>query len=220
MKIKTFVVSAFQQNARIVYCEKTRLAVCIDPGAEAELFADFLQSNELRLQSIALTHAHIDHIGAVYDLHKIFPQTEIVLHKDDEQMYLKLPEQPLGLGVPRAAWAQLGLEFDAPPPLSRYFADGEIFRVGEIELKVLHTPGHSPGHVIFFAEAHRTAIVGDTLFAGSIGRTDLPGGSLPQLLDSIHTKILPLGDEVKILNGHGADTTIEREKRFNPFLRN
>ena len=218
MIVKTFVLSPFQQNTRVVVCEKTRKAICIDPGDESTEMVEFINHFAHELQAITLTHAHLDHIGGVTDLHKHFPDAEIILHKDDEDLYYGLPEQPLFMGVPKNQLKALGLEYEIPPKLTREWQDGEVYKLGNLSLKIIHCPGHTPGHIILVEETERKAFVGDCLFAGSIGRTDLPGGSFEQLMDSINNKILPLGDDLTIFNGHGDDTSIGREKAMNPFL--
>jgi glyoxylase-like metal-dependent hydrolase (beta-lactamase superfamily II) len=218
MLIETFVTSAFQQNTRVVVCEKTSHAICIDPGGSAELIAEFIKSKSFNLQAIALTHAHLDHIGGVSDLHEFFPEAEIILHQQDEDLYYGLPEQPLIMGIPRIALASLGLDFARPPKLTRNWHEGEIYQIGGHRFKILHTPGHTRGHVVFLEETQRKIFVGDCLFAGSIGRTDLPGGSFEQLMGSINEKILTVGDDVVVYSGHGPETTIGEEKRANPFL--
>lgn len=218
MIVKTFVLSPFQQNTRVVVCEETRKAICIDPGDESTEMVEFINHFAHELQAIALTHAHLDHIGGVTDLHKHFPDAEIILHKDDEDLYYGLPEQPLFMGVPKNQLKALGLEYEIPPKLTREWQDGEVYKLGNLSLKIIHCPGHTPGHIILVEETERKAFVGDCLFAGSIGRTDLPGGSFEQLMDSINNKILPLGDDLTVFNGHGDDTLIGREKATNPFL--
>lgn len=218
MIIETFITTPFQQNTRVLACERTSRAVCIDPGDSAEIIAAFIKENNLDLQAITLTHAHLDHIGGVSDLHKIFPDAEILLHKDDEDLYYNLPQQPLFMGIAPHELKALGLEYDAPPQISRYWQDGEIYAVGDLNFKILHAPGHTRGHVILFEEEKRKLFGGDCLFAGSIGRTDLPGGDYEQLINSINKRILPLGDDVAVYTGHGDDTTVGREKTTNPFL--
>lgn len=218
MIIEEFIVTPFQQNARIVACEKTRQAICIDPGEPAPVITEALKRHKLNLQAIALTHAHIDHIGGVKWLKELQPEAEIILHAADEAMYTALPEQPAWLGIPRSQWVMLGIAYDPPPAVDRHWTDGEVYKVGELNFKVLHCPGHAPGHVVLFEEKERVAIVGDCLFAGSIGRTDLPFGSMEDLMDSIMNKIVPLGDDVRALTGHGANTSIGHERLTNPFL--
>lgn len=218
MIIETFVTTAFQQNTRVLACAETRRAICVDPGGDADLIAEYVRENDLTLQAVALTHAHLDHCGGTADLHKSFPQVEILLHGGDEDLYYNLPQQPLALGIPRAAWAQLGFEYENPPRLTRTWRDGETYAVGRLSFKILHCPGHTPGHVVLFEENQRKVFVGDCLFAGSVGRTDLPGGSFEQLMHSLTNKILTLGDDVTVYSGHGPETTVGREKLTNPFL--
>jgi Zn-dependent hydrolases, including glyoxylases len=218
MIIETFVTTAFQQNTRLLICEKTRQAVCVDPGGDADKIAAYLKENDFNLQAITLTHGHLDHVGGVHALHKLFPHVEILLHKDDEDLYYGLPMQPLAMGIPRPALAGLGLEFEKPPALTRSWEDGEIYAVGNLRFTIRHCPGHTRGHIVMCEEKERKIFVGDCLFAGSIGRTDLPGGSFEQLMDSIQNKILSFGDDVTVYSGHGPETTIGREKLTNPFL--
>ncbi|HKR01785.1 MAG TPA: MBL fold metallo-hydrolase [Pyrinomonadaceae bacterium] len=219
MIIEEITVTAFQQHTRVVGCEKTGMAVCIDPGDEAGRIAAALDRNGLELQAIALTHAHMDHVGGVAALKKLRPQAQVIIHRADEPLYTALPEQPAWIGIPRSRWAMLGFNYAEPPKIDKYWADGETYAVGELAFKVIHCPGHTPGHVVLFSEAERKVFVGDCLFAGSIGRTDLPGGSTEQLMDSLVNKIMPLGDDVEVYSGHGPVTTIGDERRTNPFLR-
>jgi hydroxyacylglutathione hydrolase len=218
MITEEIVVTAFQQISRVVGCEETRRAICIDPGDDADRIVAALDEHDLRLQAIALTHAHLDHVGGVAALKRLRPEAEIILHAADEPLYDGLPEQPALLGIPRGQWRALGFEYEAPPRVDRHWVDGEVYEVGSLSFQVLHCPGHTPGHVVLFETHERIAFVGDCLFAGSIGRTDLPGGSHAQLLDSLTNKIVPLGDDVLVCSGHGPDTTIALERRTNPFL--
>ena len=218
MIIEQITLTVFQQHTRVLGCERTRRAVCIDPGEAADEIVETLERLGLELQTIALTHAHLDHVGGVAALKRARPEAEVVLHEADEPLYFALPQQPELLGIPREQWRHLGFEYEEPPPVERRWQDGETYRVGELEFKVLHCPGHTPGHVVLFEPNERKVFVGDCLFAGSVGRTDLPGGSTQQLMDSIHEKILTLGDDVVVYSGHGPDTTIGRERRTNPFL--
>lgn len=218
MIIEKFVLTSFQQNTRIVVCEDTRTAICIDPGADSAEIEAFLNENNFALQAITLTHGHFDHIGGTSALHQRFPEAEILLHKDDEDFYYGLPQQPLFLGIPRRQLKVLGFEYEPPPQLTRNWQNGEIYEVGNLRFKVLHCPGHTRGHVVMAEETHRKVFVGDCLFEGSIGRTDLPGGNFEQLMDSINNNILTLGDDFTVYSGHGNETTIGREKTSNPFL--
>lgn len=218
MIIEELTVTAFQQHTRIVGCDKTKQAICIDPGDEAERIVETLERFGLNLQAIALTHAHLDHVGGVAALKKMKPAAKINLHRGDEFMYRELPEQPAWIGIPRSQWAALGFAFETPPPVDEYWTDGQTYDVGELQFKVLHCPGHTPGHVVLYEPNERKVFVGDVLFAGSIGRTDLPGGSTEQLLDSIKHKLLSLPDDVVVYSGHGPLTTIGEERLTNPFL--
>ncbi|HVF87486.1 MAG TPA: MBL fold metallo-hydrolase [Pyrinomonadaceae bacterium] len=218
MIIEQITVTAFEQHARIVGCEETRRAICIDPGSDDNRIVAALDRLGLELQAIALTHAHMDHVGGVAALKKLRPGAEIILHRDDEPLYRSLPQQPAVLGIPRAQWAALGFDYEVPPAIDRYWTDGETYEVGRLKFNVLYCPGHTPGHVILFEANERKVFAGDCLFAGSIGRTDLPGGSMNQLMNSLMSKIVPLGDDVVVYPGHGPETTIGRERLTNPFL--
>ena len=218
MIIEEITVTQFQQHTRIVGCEKTKKAICIDPGDEAERISEVIEARGLELQAIALTHAHLDHVGGVANLKRLRPAASVIIHAADEPLYMALPEQPAWLGIPRSQWALYGFSYEEPPAVDKYWEDGETYEVGELAFQVLHCPGHTPGHVVLFNEKERKVFVGDCLFAGSIGRTDLPGGSSEQLMDSLMNKIVPLGDDVEVYSGHGPQTTIGHEKRTNPFL--
>ena len=218
MIIEQITVTAFQQQTRVLGCEATRRAVCVDPGDDAEDIVGALERHGLELQAIVLTHAHLDHVGGVAALKRRRPGAEVVLHREDEPLYRALPEQPGWLGIPRSQWGSYGFDYEEPPPVERYWEDGETYRVGTLSFEVLHCPGHTPGHVVLFERDERKIFVGDCLFAGSIGRTDLPGGSGEQLMDSLLNKIMPLGDDVVVYSGHGPETTIGRERLTNPFL--
>ncbi len=218
MKIQRFELTAFRQNTRVVSCEKTGLAICIDPGEASEELTTYIADNGLTLQSIALTHGHLDHVGGTSALHRTFPEAEIIIHKADEPLYFALPRQPLLMGLQPHQLKSLGLEYEEPPKPTRNWIDGEIYELGTLRFEVLHCPGHTPGHVVLAERENKKVFVGDCLFESSIGRTDLPGGSYDQLIDSINRKILALGDDFKVYSGHGNETTVGREKSSNPFL--
>lgn len=218
MIIETFVLTPFQQNTRVVACEETRKAICIDPGERSDELVNYLKGHDIELQAITLTHGHLDHIGGVSHVAKAFPAAEILLHKMDEDLYYGLPKQPLLMGIQPHQLAALGLDFDEPPPLTRNWHHGEVYEVGSLQFSVRHCPGHTRGHVVLAEESHKKVFVGDCLFEGSIGRTDLPGGDYDQLIDSINTQILSLGDDFVVYCGHGPETTVGREKATNPFL--
>jgi hydroxyacylglutathione hydrolase len=218
MIVQRFVLTPFQQNTRVIACEETRTAICIDPGEESDGLVNFINAEYLELQAIALTHGHLDHVGGTAALHKSFPDAEIILHIGDESLYYGLPQQPLLMGIQPNQLAALGFDYEDPPKLSRNWIDGEVYDVGKLRFKVLHCPGHTPGHVVLVEEEQKAVFVGDCLFLGSIGRTDLPGGSSEQLMDSIENKIVALGDEFKVYSGHGPETTVGHERSSNPFL--
>ncbi|HUF05571.1 MAG TPA: MBL fold metallo-hydrolase [Aridibacter sp.] len=218
MLIKKFTITPFQQNTRVVVCKKTGTAICIDPGEECADIVAFINNNGYTLQAIALTHAHLDHVGGTLALSGSFPDSEIIIHKDDEEMYLNLPLQPLMMGIPQAQLRPLKMDYGEPPKPTRYWEDGEVYEVGELRFKVLHCPGHTKGHVVLAEESEKKVFVGDCLFENSIGRTDLPGGSYDELMDSLNKKIVPLGDDFTVYSGHGPETTIGKERTTNPFL--
>ncbi|HYJ91803.1 MAG TPA: MBL fold metallo-hydrolase [Pyrinomonadaceae bacterium] len=218
MIIHQFVLTAFQQNTRVVACEETRVAICIDPGEQSDELESYIRDKDLSLQAIALTHGHLDHIGGTAALHRAFPDAEIILHQGDDDMYYGLPAQPLMLGIAPHQLAALGFDYEDPPKLTRNWKDGEIYEVGNLKFSVRHCPGHTRGHVVLAEESERKVFVGDCLFLGSIGRTDLPGGNYDQLLDSINRQILSLDDDFVVYSGHGPETTVGRERAMNPFL--
>lgn len=218
MIIEQITVTAFQQHTRIVGCEKTKRAICIDPGDDSASIVAAIDKHGFELQAIACTHAHMDHIGGVAGLKKRKPGAHIIIHPADEPIYDQLPSQPAWIGIPRSQWTEYGFDYEPPPKPDEHWSDDQLYKVGELNFKVIHCPGHTPGHVVLFEPGEKKVFVGDCLFAGSIGRTDLPGGSTEQLMDSLFNKILPLGDEVEVYSGHGPTTTIGAERRTNPFL--
>jgi hydroxyacylglutathione hydrolase len=212
MIVETRAVPPFQKNGYVVACETTREAVVIDPGDEINLLLDVINGQSLKVRSILLTHAHVDHVTGVA-LAKQALQVPVYLHRDDQFLYEAAPQQA----------AFFGLHCDPLPPIDRYYDLAESLSFGEYEVGVHHTPGHCPGGVCL-AIGRKGAIkedlfVGDTLFAGSIGRTDLPGGDYPTLIRSITQVLCAFGDAARVYSGHGPQTTIGHERRTNPFLR-
>lgn len=195
----------FAENCYLLADRATRRAVMIDPGEEPKLFLAELDTRGWSLQSIWLTHAHVDHIMGVAEV-KAATGVPIFLHAADRALYEALPRQ--------AEW--MGLSLEAPPPPDEELVEGQTLRLGAHEFTVRHTPGHSPGSVSFVGPG--LVLGGDVLFSGSIGRTDLPGGDLPTLLHSLHNVFLALPDSTVVHSGHGPDTTIGVERMTNPFL--
>lgn len=205
--IRTFTSDAFGQNAYLLRCAATGECLAIDPGGEADAMADSLEEWGGPLVAVALTHAHLDHIEGVADLVDRVP-APVLLHTADRPLYDAAEDQA----------RMFGYEFRPPPPLGEELEPGTPVRFGECSLEVRHAPGHSPGHVILYSEAAGICFVGDVVFAGSIGRTDLPGGSARQLMTSIQEQVLSLPDETQLYTGHGPVTTVGRERETNPFL--
>src|SRR5581483_3163526 len=204
VRIQTLTVGPFQENTYLLIDEATRRAVFIDPGAEAPRLLAALHASGAELDAIWLTHAHVDHVGAIAALKRSY-DVPIYLHPSSEPLY-------------RAAVSHgllFGLQVEEPPPADRPLAEGDTLHVGQLAFQVMHTPGHEPGHVVI--HGHGVAFVGDCLFAGSVGRTDLPLANGAALARSLE-RICALGDATVVYPGHGPATTIGRERAENPFL--
>jgi hydroxyacylglutathione hydrolase len=210
MILEVRAVPPFMKNGYVVGCPTTRQAVLLDPGDEVDQLVEVARQLDVTIRAILLTHAHVDHISGVHVAKRMF-DAPIHLHPDDLFLYDHAVEQG----------AMFGLTVESQPPIDVFF-DGSPLHVGELEIRVHHTPGHCPGEVCLQIGAvgnpGRHLFVGDSLFAGSIGRTDLPGGSYDQLMQSITEVIFPLGDDAVVHPGHGADTTVLRERTTNPFV--
>jgi hydroxyacylglutathione hydrolase len=201
-------VTPFQQNCTLLWCETTNRAVVIDPGGDLPRIESAIAQARVTVDKIWLTHGHVDHVGGAADLKAKLKVPIEGPHRDDLFLLQHVVETARTFGIENAA--------NVTPDL--WLEEKDQVQVGELTLDVLHCPGHSPGSIVFFSPAQRLAIVGDVLFAGSIGRTDLPGGNHRQLLNAIRDKLLPLGDDVAIVSGHGPTSTIGRERATNPFL--
>jgi hydroxyacylglutathione hydrolase len=211
MIIETQAVGPFFKNGFVVGCETTHDAVLIDPGDEVASLLTFAERSRLTIRHILLTHAHVDHVTGVAEAKRALG-VPVYLHRDDLFLY----ERAVEMG------AMFGLKVEPQPPIDAFYTPGQIIGFGTYEARVLHTPGHCPGGVCLQIGKAGTAgqelFVGDTLFSGSIGRTDLPGGDYATLIASIRNVLLPLGDDAIVHSGHGPDTTIGQERRTNPFL--
>ena len=208
MKYRILPVTAFEQNCTLLWCPQTMKGAFVDPGGDIERLLAAAAQLGVAVEKILLTHGHIDHAGGAGELKERLgvpiegPQREEAFWLD------QLVAQSRAFGFPPAH----------PFTPDRWLEDGDSVRVGNETLQVLHTPGHTPGHVVFFHAPGRLALVGDLLFAGSVGRTDFPRGSFDALVDSIRGKLWPLGDDVEFISGHGPMSTFGMERRNNPFV--
>jgi len=204
--IKELAVGPIQANCYIVGCEETKAAGIIDPGDDADRILMALAESKLTVSCIINTHGHFDHVGANKRLKEV-TGADIMIHELDAPM---LSELAVTAGA-------MGLQADNSPSADRILADGDAITFGNITMTVLHTPGHTPGGISLFTDGH--VFVGDTLFAGSVGRTDFPGGDFATLKASVKSKLYVLDDDVIVYPGHMGRTTIGREKQSNPFVR-
>ncbi|HEX6588538.1 MAG TPA: MBL fold metallo-hydrolase [Longimicrobiales bacterium] len=207
LQVTTVVSDGFGQNGYVVQCAATGELVLVDPGNQVGRFNALIAQAGRAPAAILLTHAHLDHIEGVASL-KRATGAPIWLHAADRPLYDAADRQA----------AMFGMQVDLPPAPDHALTHGQRFRFGACELEVRHVPGHAPGHVVLYSEAARLAFVGDVVFAGSIGRTDLPGGDFQTLIDAIRAQVLTLPDDTELYPGHGPTTTVARERETNPFL--
>ncbi|HEU4566050.1 MAG TPA: MBL fold metallo-hydrolase [Gemmatimonadaceae bacterium] len=204
MIVRAIPVGAFQENAYVIVDQATRRAVLVDPGEEAERLLRAVEEEDAQLEAIWLTHAHLDHVGGIAAV-KARADVPVFLHPLDRPLYDNASRQGL----------HYGLHIEQPPPPDRELAEGDTLACGGLRFQVMHVPGHAPGHVVI--HGHGVVFVGDCLFAGSVGRTDLPLADGAQLARSL-ARIAQLPDETLVYPGHGPATTIGQEKVTNPFL--
>jgi hydroxyacylglutathione hydrolase len=206
MILETLTVGPFQENCYVIGDGAS--GAIVDPGDEAARIALAVEQTGLEIGQILVTHAHIDHVGAVGALADEYA-CPVLMHAEAEPMLQQLPTQAM----------MMGLRFGKVPAVDRYIQDGEILEVGNLRLEPLYTPGHAPGHLALYVESEGLVLSGDALFAGSVGRTDLFGGDMEVLMRSINERLLTLPDETRVYPGHGPRTTIGDERAYNPFLR-
>ena len=200
-------VTPFEQNASILYCSETKKCAIVDPGGDIEILLKIAKDNELVPEKILLTHGHIDHAGGATEIAKIVRVEIHGPHEDDKFLLDSLEEQGKMFGLNSK---------DCSPDV--WLDEGDIVTIGKEKLETYFCPGHTPGHLIFYNSESKLAIVGDVLFCGSIGRTDLPGGNFDDLIQSVKDKLWPLGRDIEFIPGHGPMSTFEAERQSNPFV--
>jgi glyoxylase-like metal-dependent hydrolase (beta-lactamase superfamily II) len=203
-------VTPFQQNCTILFDSDTKQGVVVDPGGDVDRIREAIGRNDLVIDAIWLTHGHIDHAGGAMDLKDALGVVIVGPHRNDAPLLSALEQQAAMFGLTQSVR-------NVTP--DRWLDDGDSVSFGDHVFEVIHCPGHAPGHVVYYDRAAKFAHVGDVLFAGSIGRTDLPGGNHAQLMSSIKDKLLPLGDDIGFICGHGPGGRFGEERRTNPFLR-
>jgi glyoxylase-like metal-dependent hydrolase (beta-lactamase superfamily II) len=208
MKFRVIPVTAFEQNCTLLWCEKTRLAAVVDAGGDMKKILAAIAEEGVTVEKLLVTHGHIDHVGCTAELAKTLNVPIEGPHADDAFLLEELPIKSQSYGFPYA-------ESFIP---ERWLKDGDTVQVGEEVLTVIHAPGHTPGHVVYFHPISKLALVGDVLFKGSIGRTDFPRGDHNTLITSIREKLFPLGDDVDFNPGHGEMSTFGDERRTNPYV--
>ena len=207
--LKAFIqpVTPFQQNAIILYCDETKKSVIVDPGGDIELLLNVAKENNLIPDKILLTHGHIDHAGGATELSEILNIKIYGPHKADKFLLDELQQQGEMFGLPSK---------NCNP--DKWLDEGDVIEIGNEVLETFFCPGHTPGHIIFFNKKNKLALVGDVLFNGSIGRTDLPGGNFDELISSVKNKLWPLGNDVTFVPGHGPVSTFGQERLTTPYV--
>ncbi|ABC22322.1 MBL fold metallo-hydrolase [Rhodospirillum rubrum] len=208
LKATILPVTPFQQNCTLLWCDETMAGALVDAGGDVDRLLQAVEKTGVRLEKLLVTHGHLDHAGGVAEIQERLGLPVEGPHADDAFLIEGMADQALRFGFPE------GRSF-VP---DRWLVQGDKVSLGALTLEVLHCPGHTPGHVVFFEPTARVAQVGDVLFRGSIGRTDFPRGDHATLLASIHDRLLPLGDDVTIIPGHGPLSTLGEERRTNPYL--
>ncbi len=208
MKYRIIPVTPYQQNCSLLWCEQTLRAALIDPGGDEERLLAAVQQAGVTLERVLLTHGHLDHVGAARTLADRLGIPVEGPQEEDAFWLQGLQQQAEMFGFPPTA----------PFLPDRWLHDGDSISVGSVELQVIHCPGHTPGHVVFYEPTTQVAFVGDVLFKGSVGRSDFPRGNHATLIESIRQRLFPLGDEVAFVPGHGPTSTLGHERRHNPFL--
>ena len=208
MRFEILPVTPFQQNCSLIWCETSGSAALIDPGGDVDVLLAAVAKAGVKLEKLLLTHAHLDHVGGTLELARKLGLPIIGPQAEDAFWLDMLPEQARMFGFPPA---------EAFRP-DQWLSDGDVVELGALSLDVIHCPGHTPGHVVFFEPVSRHAFVGDVLFQGSIGRTDFPRGDHAALISAIRNKLFPLGDDVAFVPGHGPMSTFGRERRSNPYV--
>ena len=208
LKCAIVPVTPYQQNCSVVQCTHSGKAAIVDPGGEVERLMAAVEKLDASVEKVLLTHAHVDHCAAADVLRRQLKVPIEGPHRDDAFWLEQLPQACRMSGMPPAE----------PFEPDRWLDDGDEVTVGELRFEVLHCPGHTPGHVVFYHSGQQLAWVGDVLFSGSIGRTDFPRGDHATLISSIRAKLFPLGDEITFIPGHGPTSTFGQERRTNPFV--
>ncbi len=208
MNVRVYTAGAFAENTYLAWPEDGKTCVLVDPGAAAGQALDEIKALELQPEAVLLTHAHLDHVDGLPGVRRLYPDLPIYLHPADRPLYDAAPAQAERFGMSLETLPADVIDLEVGVPLA----------VAGLNFEVRHAPGHAPGHVVFWSEAEGLAFAGDVIFAGSIGRTDLPGGDFRTLMASIRREILTLPDETRLLTGHGPETTVGFEKIGNPFL--